>query len=275
MNDNRLIIYHSHCLDGFTAAWVVKRFAKGWAEADLHAAGYGSKPPDVAKRKVAIVDFSYPRETIKEIHRKAEWLVVFDHHETAEKDLEGLLYCTFDMNRSGAGLAWDYLVQPVTNNKQRPWLVNTVEDRDLWRFKLPNTHEITAYLASQKMELEVWDRINIEGLEKCLDKGTAIQEYVDKNLEDALISLRWESLAGHRVPTINAAYPTISGAGSLMLSRYPDAPFAVVYSRRSDGKWQFSLRSNDNRISVSEIAKQFGGGGHRNAAGFILEKLPW
>jgi len=30
----------------------------------------------------------------------------------------------------------------------------------------------------------------------------------------------------------------------------------------------FSLRSNDEGVDVSEVAKQYGGGGHRNASGF-------
>jgi nanoRNase/pAp phosphatase (c-di-AMP/oligoRNAs hydrolase) len=33
---------------------------------------------------------------------------------------------------------------------------------------------------------------------------------------------------------------------------------------------QYSLRSEDSREDVSEVAKQFGGGGHRNAAGYQI-----
>lgn len=50
-------------------------------------------------------------------------------------------------------------------------------------------------------------------------------------------------------------------------------PVALGWWQRFDGKFQFSLRSRGD-IDVSEIAKKFGGGGHKNAAGFQLKTLP-
>ena len=44
-------------------------------------------------------------------------------------------------------------------------------------------------------------------------------------------------------------------------------PFAACYWDTPEGR-VFSLRSNDEGIDVSEVAKQYGGGGHRNASGF-------
>lgn len=41
-------------------------------------------------------------------------------------------------------------------------------------------------------------------------------------------------------------------------------------SDRNDGKRVFSLRSTPDGIDVSEIAKARGGGGHRNAAEFVV-----
>ena len=43
---------------------------------------------------------------------------------------------------------------------------------------------------------------------------------------------------------------------------------------RADGRWQFSLRS-EGEFDVSAVAQQYGGGGHRNAAGFNAATLPW
>lgn len=36
------------------------------------------------------------------------------------------------------------------------------------------------------------------------------------------------------------------------------------------GKWQFSLYNDNGKVDVSKIAKQFGGGGHAGASGFVL-----
>jgi oligoribonuclease NrnB/cAMP/cGMP phosphodiesterase (DHH superfamily) len=38
----------------------------------------------------------------------------------------------------------------------------------------------------------------------------------------------------------------------------------------ADGKWKFSIYNDDGSVDCSVIAKQFGGGGHKGAAGFIL-----
>jgi nanoRNase/pAp phosphatase (c-di-AMP/oligoRNAs hydrolase) len=44
-------------------------------------------------------------------------------------------------------------------------------------------------------------------------------------------------------------------------------PFAACYWDTPEGR-AFSLRSSDDGADVAEVAKQYGGGGHRNAAGF-------
>jgi nanoRNase/pAp phosphatase (c-di-AMP/oligoRNAs hydrolase) len=112
-----LVIYHGNCPDGFTAAWVT---ARKLGDVELLAAKYGDDPPleEATGRRVVIVDFSYPREKLEQLHATGS-LLVLDHHKTAEADLQGLPYCVFDMQRSGARLAWDYFREgyPV------PWVV--------------------------------------------------------------------------------------------------------------------------------------------------------
>jgi hypothetical protein len=78
--------------------------------------------------------------------------------------------------------------------------------------------------------------------------------------------VRFETLAGYRVPVVNAAVFG-SEVGAELLKRHPDAPFAVIYFDRGDGIRQWSLRSSEN-FDVSRIAQQFQNGGHRQAAGF-------
>ena len=39
----------------------------------------------------------------------------------------------------------------------------------------------------------------------------------------------------------------------------------------NDGRRKVSLRATDARIDVSQIARKFGGGGHRQAAGFTTD----
>jgi len=60
------------------------------------------------------------------------------------------------------------------------------------------------------------------------------------------------------------------GAGTMARA----APFAACYYDRPDAR-VFSLRSRgEDGLDVAEIAASYGGGGHRNAAGFQMP-LGW
>jgi oligoribonuclease NrnB/cAMP/cGMP phosphodiesterase (DHH superfamily) len=74
-------------------------------------------------------DFSYPKPIIKEIEEKAELLIVVDHHITAKGELSGKgdvkeQNYHFDMNKSGARLAWEFFYP----NKEVPLLLRHIED---------------------------------------------------------------------------------------------------------------------------------------------------
>lgn len=69
---------------------------------------------------------------------------------------------------------------------------------------------------------------------------------------------------GFDVPVANLPYTLSSDAGHLMAQ---GEPFAACYWDTPAGR-VFSLRSSDAGEDVSAVAKTYGGGGHRNAAGF-------
>ena len=53
----------------------------------------------------------------------------------------------------------------------------------------------------------------------------------------------------------------------------PDCDFAMIWYYDHDKcNYRCSLRAFHDTMDVSEIAKSFGGGGHRKAAGFNLPK---
>lgn len=290
MNAKPLVIYHKDCFDGITAAWVFRCYF-GPGGCDFHPASYGTPPPDVTERVVYVVDFSYPAGHMLDLAMQSRRFVVLDHHKTAEAALAGLPdelarvrpgmldEVIFDMARSGAGLAWDYLFGnagaiPASLSVARPWLVDYIEDRDLWRQALPRTREVSAYIASLPMTFEEWDTLSATPWKTVADKGAAVQRYIDTYGAKAREMARVEEISGHRVPTINLPYMNCSEHVGALAEEYPDAPFAAGYFRRADGRWQFSLRSRDG-FDVSEVAKGFGGGGHAGAAGFDVASLPW
>jgi oligoribonuclease NrnB/cAMP/cGMP phosphodiesterase (DHH superfamily) len=298
----RVFIYHGNCFDGFTASWVFNRFFKpGLNDAPVEYVGahYGDEPPDCKGKEVWMVDISFDRETmIEKIIKPSTRTVVMDHHKTAEAALKGILdevrdkhrlsrkgdEVVFDMHRCGSGILYDYLDneagklagfhKPRYNGNRELWLVDYIEDRDLWKKKLPDTEEVHAYLASIPMTFNNWDAANALGRMNVVEAGRSIKRYIDLYGVKARQQARFEDFVGYRVPTLNIPYMNCSEYVNELLNDYPEAPFALSYYRANDGTWRFSLRSK-GEFDVSSIATQFGGGGHRNAAGFSVAALPF
>lgn len=270
-----ICIYHGNCADGFGAAWVVRRAFAG-SDIDFHPATHGQPAPDVTGKKVIIVDFSYPLATLTEMALVAESVLVLDHHKTAQADLKDVypagpqhkysqvvprLSALFDMNRSGAGIAWDYFFL----GEPRPALINHIEDRDLWLFKLEGTREIQASLFSYPYDFDVWDALFEGDVSAMKADGVAIERKHHKDVAELIgVTKRRMVIGGFDVPVANLPYTLTSDAGHVMCA---GEPFAACYWDTPEGR-SFSLRSTDEGVDVSAIAKQYGGGGHRNASGF-------
>jgi hypothetical protein len=267
---NRIVLYHGHCIDGFTAAWAAwLKF--GNKDTEYIEANYGDAPPDVTGREVFVLDFSYPRDVMIAMREKASHILVLDHHKTAQAALADLPFAVFDMERSGAGLAYDEL--HGRGGADRPWLVNYVEDRDLWRFKLSNSKEVNAWIGAIHREtFDSWSALQHGGVQEASDRGSAVLTYIDRYVSEMCGQAREVNFEGHRVPMVNAPYINISELAGKLAEQ---APFAIGWSQRSDGLYTYSLRSRgDGGLDVSEIAKKYGGGGHKNSAGFLLSERP-
>ncbi len=277
---SKLCIYHGNCADGFSGAWVVKK-ALGDGT-DFHAGVYQTAPPDVTGRDVVLVDFSYKRAVMEEIVGRAASVLVLDHHKTAEADLAGLQGATviFDMERAGSMIAWDHYNPGV----KRPQLLYHIEDRDLWRFVIPGTREIQANVFSYPYEFEVWDRLMASDPQTLAEEGRAIERKHFKDIAELVKVCRREmtfrapwldgpapaDIAFIAVPTASLPYTLTSDAGHLMATEHPSKIGACYWD--TPGGRVFSLRSTDDGPDVSEIAKQYGGGGHAHASGF---KVPF
>lgn len=259
---SRIVIYHADCVDGFTAAWAAW-FKYGYSGTEYIPARYGEAPPAVGGKEVLIVDFSYPRLVLLEMEREATSIRVLDHHKTAAENLAGLEFAEFDMSRSGAGMAWDALHHPP-----RPPLIDYVQDRDLWLWELPESKAVSAYIALHDRTFETWCVMNSSLLQQfcsCVEMGKTALRVTEQYVEQQAPKASTVKLAGYCVPCINTTFATSELVGGLA----EHAPFAVGWFQRQDGKFVYSLRSRGD-FDVTTIAKQFGGGGHKNAAGFTV-----
>lgn len=266
-----LIIYHGHCPDGFTAAWAAHRaLKKPDVEPELYVGEYGAEPPlELAKgRRVYIVDFSYKRAQLEQLNAVVESLTVLDHHKTAQADLEGFDACAkiFDMSRSGAGITWDYFHDGVP----RPWIVDYVEDRDLWRFKLENSEAASLRIRLTPHTIEAFDELARRSIYDILPEAAGAKLYLEHYVRDALRNsyVLEDVFEGEAVRCVNLSYTGISDVlnGALDLG---DVKLALGWHIASDGQVQCSLRSVPG-YDCSRFATLMGGGGHAQASGFRM-----
>lgn len=277
-----LCIYHGACDDGFAAAWAVRK-ALG-DDVEFYPGVYQKEPPPHAGRDVIFVDFSYKRPVLDAMAKVAGSILILDHHKTAAEDLNDIptappfggwraaawngrlsanvrMVALFDMQRSGAALAWDYFV-----GGDRPDFIEYVQDRDLWRKVLSGGDEFTIALRSYPQDFAVWDGLVLAGADSLIAEGESIQRYYRLRVEELKRSAYPATLSGVKCWISNAPYFAASEvAGELCDCR--DAQFGACYFEVEAGRFQYSLRSRGD-FDVSAIARQFGGGGHKNAAGF-------
>jgi uncharacterized protein len=295
------VIYHSMCADGFGAAYAVWR---AHPEATFFPGVYQQSPPDVAGQDVVFVDFCYKRDVMLNLAKTARSVLVLDHHKSAAEDMQRMhdingdsierfddwhgqltwerhlgnvlmdynegapharIYAYFDMERSGAGIAWDFF----NPSRLRPRLIDHIEDRDLWRFKYPQTRNIQAALFSFPYNFEVWHALMSSDLNVLDNEGRGIERKHHKDIAELVaVCKRRMKIAGIEVWVASLPYTLTSDAGHLMSD---EGTYAVCYWDTATQR-VFSLRSRDGGTDVSEIAKVYGGGGHKNAAGFAVPR---
>lgn len=292
-----LVIYHANCAEGFGAAFAA--WLKLGDEAEYLPMEYGrsvgANLPLFEGREVYILDFSFPKQDMEDLFAEAKRVVWLDHHKTAfemwcgeyEHGMEfydvvdGKHYIALDDKRSGAMLAW-HNFHP---GKEVPMLIQHIDDRDRWVFALPGSKEIHAALASYKpWTFDMWHKYMLEPYEVDFDirEGAAILRAHNQNVQAALKQTRpcWIKalkpidlpgsfidgiLPGWQGMAANSPAFLASDLGHELANK--SGTFGLVWSMAGNDQAHCSLRSNGD-YDVSAIAKAFGGGGHRNAAGF-------
>jgi nanoRNase/pAp phosphatase (c-di-AMP/oligoRNAs hydrolase) len=102
-----------------------------------------------------------------------------------------------------------------------------------------------------------------------IERGRAVEKFINRYVREMAAQQLRARFEGYDVPIVNAPYLNIS---ELVGELSKGHPFAMGWFQRADGKYQYSLRSRmPEGIDVSELAKKYGGGGHKHAAGFTLE----
>ena len=252
-------LYHAGCEDGFASALVPWQIFG--SNAKYIPVSHGDPPPQLPKdASVVITDFSYKRDTILKLADSVEKIVILDHHQTAQEELQNLDFAHFDMEKSGATLSWEYW-HP---DQPSPDLFLYVEDRDLWRFQLDKSAEVNAAITSYPFDFAIWNKFDIAQL---AIEGVHILRSIRQQVIRISDRAVFQVISGYEVPVVN----TSTHASDILdeLGRkFPDAPFSACFYDNGRGEKRWSLASAGD-FDVGTLARNLGGGGHYHRSGFL------
>lgn len=263
-----LVIYHGDCADGFGARLAF--WLKHKDEVEYFPGYYDGELPDVKDREVYFLDFSYKLNVITKLLEEAKHITIIDHHLSAMEDLKDFehpkLTKHFEMGHSGAVLAYMHCFP----GEEVPMFFKYIEDRDIWKFRYPESKDFAAALFSYEYDIEVWNNLyTTMHLGSFLQEGKAILRKQNKDIKELLRQCkRRMTIAGFDVPVASLPYTLASDACHIMAE---GESFSACYFDTETLR-KFSLRSKENGEDVSKIAVLFGGGGHRSASGFSVPR---
>lgn len=283
-NNIDIIYYHGGCSDGFGSSFIIWNYFKNlqgkeFADSKNYFGCRFLDPKDsltdefLAKtidKNIIMCDFSYRLDQLLKIIVLSKSFLIIDHHKTAQAAVRNIPdeLKIFNMSKSGVGLTWDYF----NPDHELPKFLAYIQDRDIWANKLQNTSEFVTYFYQQEMSFELFESYLSEDVVKlAVTKGTAWIEYqnilIDRILRKASYII--QMIDGQPRIVVYSNSPDLkSDIGNRLFTKIPFADFSVVYDYDIwNNHTTMSLRSTNERLDVSAIAKQFGGGGHRNASG--------
>ena len=268
------ILYHGGCPDGFGGAYAAwKKFGD---EAEYIPAKYNRPlPAHLEGKELYLIDFCYPQDVMSAIADIAKSVTVLDHHEGA-RDVATKFPGIFNAAHSGAVIAWSYF-HPET---PVPPLLTYVEDGDLYRFALPHSREILAYIdTSPFSSFEHWETLAREiedptERERIISTGVLFVQYHQHIIDNGVHHAESVRFEGYECYLAGASGEFISDIGHTLALEKP--PLALVISADASGL-RVSLRS-DGSVDVAALARKYGGNGHPAAAGFRIpfgSTIPW
>ncbi|MDA8455344.1 DHHA1 domain-containing protein [Acidovorax sp. GBBC 3334] len=274
-----LVLYHGRCADGFGAALAAWRYYGGQVECVGLAHGQAQSVDDLPPlegRYVYVLDFSFPPDLLRAIDDRAARLVMLDHHKSAAEQLTGFScrcgVVHFDMDKSGARLAWDFFHPDAP----LPDLVRFIEDRDLWAWKYPETAGYVAALDMEPFDFPRWDdiaRFTPEATQAFVARGQAMDEKFRHLATDVAGGAQSLVFDGEQGLMVNAPGAFHSLVGEMLSQK--SGTFALMWAVGKDGKIKIGLRSQRG-YDCSVLATRMGGGGHAQACGFRMDaqRLP-
>lgn len=269
-----MICIHHNDLDGRCSAAIVKKFAG--EKVSFIEADYKDPAPlgKIAGEDVVIVDFSYKPDVMLNIVELANSVTWIDHHPTAKdypyQYLSGLRNFE-DKKFAGCELTWMFYF-PMD---KMPQAVRLIGDYDKWALLMPDSKLFYEGMKLEENGPDAWgwtellDSSYYQRLGSIVANGRVATAYRDSYCAGLCKSFGYETeIDGNKAYACNMFMFGSGGFGD----RFEQYPLCIAYIH--DGK-QFTVSLYSETIDVGAIAKKHGGGGHKGAAGFVCEKLPF
>jgi len=227
-----------------------------------------------------IVDFSFTKPMMKALIELGVHVIWIDHHKTAIEALKDVR-CQDGTEISGLRrttdsatlLAWEYFCTETCP----PYAVVLVDDHDAWKHR--RTESMDFLMGSQLFDRSpaidhksnFWKATIIDGAWKAVAyQGKIINLHQKKQNESKLKAIGWVGM----LRGFDRFVLCLNGVrGSQSFESCPH-PFDVLCAYEHKGNMFTVSLYSDRGVDVSELAKQFGGGGHAGAAGFVCRELP-
>lgn len=281
----KLLIIHHNDSDGIMSAaivkyWAEKNFKEKFIKYKELNYGYDEEElfktyTDTAWDYVFVVDFSIDIPLMNLLRISTEHFIWIDHHKSAMEryseywtsiDIEGIR----NLSDSAALLTWKYLF-PV--NKV-PQAVEYINDYDLWKHELEDTkafHE--AFCLFCKIPDQVINSHVIQDdqddVRRFINHGAILMQAKNERIKKAF-STGTDSIFEHHTAYIVNSQHDISDLGNYILAN-TFAEIAIIFYH-DENKTRYSLRGRGS-VDVAKLAEKFGGGGHKNAAGFSIYRI--
>jgi oligoribonuclease NrnB/cAMP/cGMP phosphodiesterase (DHH superfamily) len=222
---------------------------------------------------IVIVDFSLQKEgEFYKLMGITDNIIWIDHHKTAIEKHQNLTLSGVRRDGvAGCELTWEFFFPGI----KIPKVVELLADYDIWAFKFgedTNKLQTGIRLYDTNPESENWDKwlhSHYYPAEE-LEKGEIALKY--RNRYYAGLIKGWSFMTafeGYRVIACNA------GSVSSQLFDSVTEDYDLMMPFCWDGKqWTVSIYTKKD-IDCSALAKKYGGGGHKSAAGFQCKDLPF
>lgn len=275
-----VVIFHKNCSDGFGAACAAYMFFRDNKLDNPTFIGllHENEPPvdSLRGKNIAIFDFGFKKPVMIEILKNCNSLVLWDHHDTTEKDLGDISNCHFDASESGCTLAWKYFFP----GKPIPLYLQYVKDADNWQWQLPDSRMISqGGFISLELMFEPW----IEVIEDTT--GEKIQTLKESGIQYDKVILKqtgktkWAAeitVADIKSVILNTPF-AISRMAEMCLQHHPTCGMAIIWETDHTKKhYKVHLRSREMdeiKVDVGALALANGGGGHVHASAFSLPAI--